>query len=54
MKLETAAADRAIAEPDVRQGSAARLRALLWLTGLLALLAASAVLMALFLREVKR
>ncbi len=53
MKLETAAADRAIAEPDVRQGSAARLRALLWLTGLLALLAASAVLLALFLREVE-
>ncbi len=41
----------AMTDPDARQASAARRLALLWLAGLLAVLTASAVLLALFLRE---
>lgn len=46
-------ADREMSDPDASQDSAARRIALLWLAGLLALLATSAVLLALFLREVE-
>ena len=43
----------AMPDPDARQASAARRMALLWLAGLLAVLATAAVLLGLFLREVE-